>query len=1302
MPDYEPEKFPPIKNIDFKAKQKWPDGEPITKIQTRFTTAEDMQLMILNIFVHDFGHDFNFYGYMSRILSNIKELERLGINISNQFIKKIVSQLPFGERKVFMYNDTKFKNVPDEASGASPSFASYLRKKQAFNVNERQFERIIESHGGAQSVPGQSQLRTVSSILDKKIPDDATIPSPSQTEDIIAPEERYGPQDIAQGPEEKIELEVEPESLDEEFVVQVPILKELTEEQIRILTEGRYFELYANAADFLSMYETLKLYPVAFLGPNYYTDLIPESADENEDAFYKYYTHFQIITAFYGLICYYDDFVAQKLYDNEKEALITSLFSNLLTILLASYLTAVNERGANYFLGDGSEDPLLILNSKEVLNVFNNFFIKYVSSNDEEFNNFKEAIMNQVQIEQDEGLEGGGIEDEGVEAIKAVGLPHLKPLDIDSRPKIVKEGVAELEEAISGFEPLKPLDFTKKILVKREYGIFHNNLLATITRGIFLKTGIWQKIFELQIEQQGVIPDFTQDNISSITKGLLESKFTNKLLIAEILVVKHMLLEILPDFLHLAKDIDDKLRTFLEIYLSDCDKKIQGLPAPEENEEDLAVREEYQARPDDEIEPLEILEDEEEEPELEGAIYGGGKDGEETGGEEGSGGEEVEADELEEHGEPGGKEERVEEVIVVPLAKIVKEKVPKQLTLEEIEAAYETNLEVVEKLKSSKIPPIALTTGGTIDNLYDLLKMNTIMIARDVPLPVEADGDEPLAPARVFSYPAPHKKFVLDNAATLTRNVNGFKLQESHTLLEGLKVTLPNTTEFNAVRKKFIDAQKFFGLYKSLKRGVLCAGSSMMDAMDNCSLERGATEPKEIGTTNFELVFGEPDDEMYFSYGGAVLYYNGASNINVHIDFSLKTKLPGQEIDEARVKVDELDVANSEDLKARIVYRTVIQRVDELFKRVFKSSEMKATELTDEDLSVTTIRFSEAKKRRLIMIKKMKILWSYLQFNPYSSEHTNFNELLEATGLKNLGDLLQETQATLKWGGYVNSIEGMDPLVQAYIEEKGIRDNIIYRSVSEPDAIIPYDENGNALRFGTEGDRPSAFRAIYILLFSLVGINLLSMASYLYSTRSIIVSRDQSEIEVVASSSQPDCFPFGKVIYVKRPANAEGFTIADPKQKQNPFIVPSKPKPKGKKGKKPAFSELSEEEIKNLSFDERVEYNKKMRKAEEKTQQVELDKMNQKDLKDQMDIGALIPTLTKMRAVKQTAQQVASEALSIGLGTASGKGGKTRKHKKPLKKKTNTRNKNKTKKAKKTKKTIKRRNKIQKKHQKTR
>jgi hypothetical protein len=220
-------------------------------------------------------------------------------------------------------------------------------------------------------------------------------------------------------------------------------------------------------------------------------------------------------------------------------------------------------------------------------------------------------------------------------------------------------------------------------------------------------------------------------------------------------------------------------------------------------------------------------------------------------------------------------------------------------------------------------------------------------------------------------------------------------------------------------------------------------------------------------------------------------------------------------------------------------------------------------------------------------------------------------------------------------------------------------------------------------------------------LFSLVGINLLSMASYLYSTRSIIVSRDQSELEVGASS-ETGCFPFGKVIYVKRPANAEGFTIADPKQKPNPFIVPSKPKSKGKKSKKPEFTELSEEEIAKLSFDERVEYDKKMRKAEEKTQQVELDKINQKDLKDQMDIGSLIPSLTKMHAVKQTAQQVASEALSSGLVAVSGKGGKTRKHKKPLKKKTTTRNKNKTKKVKNGKKTIKRRNKVQKKHQKTR
>lgn len=81
--------------------------------------------------------------------------------------------------------------------------------------------------------------------------------------------------------------------------------------------------------------------------------------------------------------------------------------------------------------------------------------------------------------------------------------------------------------------------------------------------------------------------------------------------------------------------------------------------------------------------------------------------------------------------------------------------------------------------------------------------------------------------------------------------------------------------------------------------------------------------------------------------------------------------------------------------------------------------------------------------------------------------------------------------------------------MQRFIRDKGIERSIIYRSVDKPNTVIPFDENGNALRFGTEGDRPSAFRAIYFLLFAVCGINLLSIAGYLYGKTSLIVTRNQ-------------------------------------------------------------------------------------------------------------------------------------------------------------------------------------------------
>jgi len=552
-------------------------------------------------------------------------------------------------------------------------------------------------------------------------------------------------------------------------------------------------------------------------------------------------------------------------------------------------------------------------------------------------------------------------------------------------------------------------------------------------------------------------------------------------------------------------------------------------------------------------------------------------------------------------------------------------------------------------------------------------------------------------------------------------------------------------------------AQKFFGLYKTLKRGVVCAGSSMLDAMDNCSLEKGATEPKEVGTTNFEFVFDDPVTGKHFSYGGVVLFYkgtnkNGEENINVHIDFSLKTKLAGQDPDDvAHVVVDELDVADSEDLKARIVYKSIIKEVNSLFKCAFKFEEPPVEE---------EARLDPEFKRQMreLAIIKMRALWSFLQYNPYSQTNPIFNRLLGKTGVKNLGDFLQESQGTIKWGGYVNTVEGMDEAVKEFIRRKNIDENsIIYRSVSKREAIIPYDENGDALRLAVEGDRPSAFRAIYFVLFALTngfkeGINSMTIAGYLQLTRSILVSRNEPFIRVepppvpptlvdiglprkssvfsrspsaeegdVSRSPSPvlpvaeeesgsraprektldslefrPCpIPYGKVIYVNSEAkniNIKAVEIKDPQIKKPKTLEEFEKKLKTVSKSKSTKSKSSES-IPPLT-------------PEEITMKKFKIKRDIEELEDQINIGSSIPRFSELKDIECSRADLREEPAddeSIGLAALGvSTGGKTRKHKKLLKKKTNTRNKNKTKKAKKAKKTIKRRNKVQKKHKQTR
>ena len=156
-------------------------------------------------------------------------------------------------------------------------------------------------------------------------------------------------------------------------------------------------------------------------------------------------------------------------------------------------------------------------------------------------------------------------------------------------------------------------------------------------------------------------------------------------------------------------------------------------------------------------------------------------------------------------------------------------------------------------------------------------------------------------------------------------------------------------------------------------------------------------------------------------------------------------------------------------------------------------------------------------------------MWSNMQI--YKNKE-NFNKLLGATAIKTFGDFLQECLACIKLGGYVNSSDQFPDKVKDFLRENSITP--IYRSVSEPLKIVPYDENGDALRLGIQGDRPSGFRSIYILMNGDSGINQQSIGGYVYTSanqkpsRSILVSRNETNAMVRKDGLR------GKIIYTTR------------------------------------------------------------------------------------------------------------------------------------------------------------------------
>ena len=128
---------PSIDTVKLTYKQKFPEGGIKKNIMT-FDREEDMIVMCLSTFVHDYVHDYNLGTMHARVIKgNINRknpdepslFESLGITIGNT-IFKIFAYPTGGHRDISMYNDDQFEDEPSDGDTKKENFYTYLNKNE--------------------------------------------------------------------------------------------------------------------------------------------------------------------------------------------------------------------------------------------------------------------------------------------------------------------------------------------------------------------------------------------------------------------------------------------------------------------------------------------------------------------------------------------------------------------------------------------------------------------------------------------------------------------------------------------------------------------------------------------------------------------------------------------------------------------------------------------------------------------------------------------------------------------------------------------------------------------------------------------------------------------------------------------------------------------------------------------------------------------------------------------------------------------------------------------------------------------
>ena len=917
-----------------------------------------------------------------------------------------------------------------------------------------------------------------------------------------------------------------------------------------------------------------------------------ESNDDDDDDDKNVIMNKSIISSINYIINDFEEAGREKTLDANNSIFYADIFR----MLLLSYNNITNKTNEDF-----KQNVLDILNSPEVLYQFIIYYVTYLSV--EDYSEF-EKINNS-------GQRGGE------------GTPDGEELEM-------VEGEGDDENGSA----LLPSVQKQKTLVPEYVFITHNNLLTTIARGMFIKLGIWKNIFFpdriprpdeyiFGFEQMNQITYNKLVELYPIDPELPNGNRNNELLILEILILKRLLLEMSPSkTLTFGAKIDDDLKNYMDAFYYDYFIKDSSLSyKPEiQIEDDVTLNPNVSEEFEKEAEAMFEMCEEACENEFENngsagskASMGGAKTTEEG----------IEMVDLKPNIPSVPDEPEIQSVPDEPDIPIIPNEpdipiippttpttsTPKEeykklnppgmpILFDKLKKMYQNNIYIIKQLQKSKIEPIIIE-GKTIDNLYDLLKLNETL--------VHTKGTN-------FNISAPKLKFIINNAANIGSNINGSKLfylnkfvvaiknaideidesNKNDTLTEytssiekeldekykdlndkiidrikelvakkranTMTITEYNEFEEKSIERKkiereeitplenklylinlfntepssfedfktnynkwFKDSQAVFGLYRNLQRGIFCPTSSMMDAMDNCSLKYNTTEPKEVGTSYSEIIFEDSQTNVKISFGGVVLNYNQMVNGNEELTARLYYELicnnesNGQNNDTMTLSTLGIKVSESNDLKARVAYQGVVNKIKQLYDNPIPNEAIEeiVEEIVEDTVvqeEIIPVRRTKQQRETDKQIRVIKNMWSNLQ---YQYNPNNFNGLLSVTSLKTMGDYLQECQAVFKWGGYVSTTEAFPQgLTPSFLDT--IKDKLIYRSVSQGGIVVPYDENGNALRLGIQGDRPSGFRSIYMLLNGTEAINDQSITGYMFTSstqnpsRTLLVSRNMN------------------------------------------------------------------------------------------------------------------------------------------------------------------------------------------------